>query len=203
MVNSRDIMELLPTVRQMCLHFLSECQRAGLEIIITSTFRDPEAQADLYARGRTKPGRIVTNAPPLWSWHNWRCAFDVVPLRNGKPVWGTAGNGIDADPTDDDTDDLELWQRVGQFGEFAGLEWAGRWERFREFPHFQYTFGRSIQDVNRGVPLPETLDGHVIRFGAPIKERLRWWFWQQIPARYMHRLREPNGGDFVVPDALR
>jgi len=197
MINSRDVMELLPTVRQMCLHFLSECQGRGIEVLITSTFRDHEAQAALYAQGRTKPGRIVTGAAPGWSWHNWRCAFDVVPLRHGKPVWGTAGNGIDADPSDDDTDDLELWQRVGEAGEHAGLEWAGRWARFREFPHFQHTFGRSIHDVNRGTPLPETLEGHIVHFQAPLRERLRWWFWQQIPPKHMHKFRQPNGGGFV------
>ena len=64
-------------------------------------------------------------------------AFDVVPLRNGKPVWGTSGDGIDDNPADDNTDDLELWQRIGQIGESLGLEWAGRWKTMREFPHFQ------------------------------------------------------------------
>jgi len=160
-INSRDVMDLLPTVRQMCAHFMAECTARGIDVIITSTFRDYAAQAELYAQGRSKPGRIVTNAAAGWSWHNHRCAFDVVPLRHGKPVWGTAGNGIDADPTDDDTDDLELWQRVGECGELAGLEWAGRWTRFREFPHFQYTYGRTIADMNRGASLPEGLDGTI------------------------------------------
>jgi hypothetical protein len=59
-------------------------------------------------------------------------------LRHGKLVWGTGGNGIDNDPTDDDTDDLELWQRAGAIGKGIGLEWAGDWPKGkREFPHFQ------------------------------------------------------------------
>lgn len=197
-INSRDVMELLPTVRQMCSHFLNECQKKGFDVLITSTFRNHASQAALYSIGRTKPGRIVTNAPPGWSWHNWRCAFDVVPLRQGKPVWGTAGNGIDTDPTDDDLDDLELWQRIGEIGEFAGLEWAGRWPRFREYPHFQHTYGRSIHDVNNGVPLPEMLNGHRIRFDGSMKTRVRIAFFQHcVPPRHIWRLR--NGTQFFNP----
>jgi len=192
MVDSRDPAELLPTVRRMLAQFLDECRVRGLDIIVTSTFRDQEAQAELYARGRTKPGRIVTNAAPGWSWHNWRCAFDVVPLRRGKPVWGTAGNGIDDDPTDDDADDLEIWERVGQVGEFVGLEWAGRWTRFREFPHFQHTFGRTIQDVNRGIGLPETVDGAIVDFNVAPG---RWESFVEnwVPPRIVRALRNGRG----------
>lgn len=150
MINSRDIMDLLPTVRQMCAQFLEDCRRDGIDVILTATFRDHAAQAALYAQGRTAPGRIVTNAAPGWSWHQWRCAFDIVPMRNGKPVWGTVG------------DDLALWMRCGAIGENIGLEWAGRWTSFREFPHFQHTYGRTIADVNeKGATLPEGLDGSV------------------------------------------
>lgn len=149
MINSRDPTQLLPTVRQMHKDFLSECADEGIEILTTSTFRDHASQARLYAQGRTAPGSIVTNAAPGWSWHQWRCAFDVVPLLHGKPVWGTIG------------EDLKLWQRIGAIGESVGLEWAGRWTHFREYPHFQHTFGRTIQDVNKGTPLPEGLDGTI------------------------------------------
>lgn len=117
----------------------------GIEVLITCTYRSNNEQANIYAQGRTEPGRIVTWAKPGQSKHNATIngrpasgAFDVVPLRHGKPVWGTAGNGIDEDPADDETDDLEAWQRIGEIGEAVGLEWAGRWSKGkREFPHFQ------------------------------------------------------------------
>lgn len=145
MINSRNIDDLLPDIARLCRLHLDACKARGFDVLVTSTYRDNESQAALYAQGRTKPGRKVTNAQPGQSWHNWRRAYDVVPLRNGKPVWGTAGNGIDADPTDDETDDLELWQRVGELGESVGLEWAGRWTRFREYPHFQFTSGLTLE----------------------------------------------------------
>jgi peptidoglycan LD-endopeptidase CwlK len=141
MIASRSIAELEPETRARATEFLEACHAAGIDVLVTSTYRDFESQAELFAQGRTKPGKRVTNARPGLSWHNWRRAFDIVPLRNGKPVWG---NGIDDDPTDDDKDDLELWQRVGKLGKEAGLEWAGDWVSFREFPHFQFTDGHTL-----------------------------------------------------------
>jgi peptidoglycan L-alanyl-D-glutamate endopeptidase CwlK len=111
---------------------------AGIEILVTCTYRSPVDQDKLYAQGRTAPGRIVTNARAWQSLHQYGVAFDVVPMREGKPVWGTTGA------------DGELWQRVGIAGEASGLEWAGRWKRFREFPHFQYTGGLTIAELKAG-----------------------------------------------------
>jgi peptidoglycan L-alanyl-D-glutamate endopeptidase CwlK len=138
MINSRKIEDLHPKVAELCKKFIAECDKQDIDILITSTYRDAESQNALYAQGRTKPGSVVTNAKAGQSWHNWRCAFDVVPLRNGKPVWGTMGK------------DLELWNKVGAIGESVGLEWAGRWKRMREFPHFQFTGGLTLADFQAG-----------------------------------------------------
>lgn len=162
MINSRRLEDLHPHVSAMAFTFLGKCKEAGIDILITSTYRDHESQAALYAQGRSTPGRKVTNAPPGRSWHNWRLAFDVVPLRNGKPVWGTAGNGIDNDPADDDRDDLELWQRVGAIGESCGLEWAGRWKTMKEMAHFQYTGGLTLADLQAGKTLPGAVEHHPV-----------------------------------------
>ena len=138
MINSRKIEDLHPKVADVCRKFMAECEAQDIDIIITSTYRDAESQNALYAQGRTKPGSVVTNAKAGQSLHNWKVAFDVVPLRNGKPVWGTMGK------------DLELWNKVGAIGESVGLEWAGRWKRFKEFPHFQHTGGLTLADFQAG-----------------------------------------------------
>jgi peptidoglycan L-alanyl-D-glutamate endopeptidase CwlK len=44
-------------------------------------------QTKLYSAGRTNPGRIVTNAKPGQSPHNFGLAQDYVLFRAGKPVW--------------------------------------------------------------------------------------------------------------------
>jgi peptidoglycan L-alanyl-D-glutamate endopeptidase CwlK len=139
MKNSRSLDDLVPPAAVRARKFLQAANDNGIDLLVTSTLRDSEAQAALYAQGRTKPGKIVTNAKPGQSWHNWGCAMDIVPLRNGKPVWGTT------------TDvDKALWDKVGQLGEQAGLEWAGRWRTFREYAHFQYTGGLKLADLQAG-----------------------------------------------------
>ncbi len=154
MIASRRVEDLEPKVAVMAFNFLGDCKQAGIDIIITSTYRNIESQNALYAQGRTTPGKIVTNARGGYSFHNYRLAFDFVPLRHGKPVWGTNGNGIDDNPADDEKDDLELWQRVGAIGKECGLEWAGDWKSFKEFAHLQYTGGLTLADLRAGKRLP-------------------------------------------------
>lgn len=148
---SREIKHLAADLQVLYNKFNDRCRRDtwflknGITVLLTCTYRSNEEQGQLFAQGRTKPGRVVTNAKPGRSKHNVVLAdgtpaaeaFDIVPLRNGKPVWGTSGDGIDDDPADDERDDLEVWQRVGEHGEAVGLSWAGRWTSFKEFPHFE------------------------------------------------------------------
>lgn len=138
MINSRSLDDLHPKVKQLAETFIANCKQAGIDVLVTSTYRDGESQNALYAQGRTKPGSIVTNAKAGQSWHNYRLAFDIVPLRGGKPVWGTSGL------------DGKLWKQVGQIGKAVGLEWAGEWKTFVEFPHFQYTQGLTLADLQKG-----------------------------------------------------
>jgi peptidoglycan L-alanyl-D-glutamate endopeptidase CwlK len=148
--SSRSLDALILPAKLKALEFIHACRMDGIDLLVTCTYRCAVDQNNLYAQGRTTPGRIVTNARAGESMHQYRVALDIVPLRHGKPVWGLKGNGIDNDPSDDDTDDLELWQRVGLHGEAAGLEWAGRWPHFREYPHFQYTGGLKLADFKAG-----------------------------------------------------
>jgi len=139
MINSRDLNDLLPVVRAKAEAFIASCKVAGIDLLVTSTYRDHESQAALYAQGRTTPGHIVTNAKPGQSYHNFQIAMDVVPLVNGKPVWDTSTPA-----------DAALWNKVGELGEKAGLEWANRWKTFHEIAHFQYGGGLSLADLQAG-----------------------------------------------------
>lgn len=137
MINSRSLDALLPIVKIRSEAFILACSLDGIQLLVTSTYRDNESQAELYAIGRTKPGKIVTNAKPGFSFHQHKCAFDVVPVFNGKCLW----------------DDEELWERIGKIGEDHGLEWAGRWMNFPEKPHFQYTGGKTIKQLQAGASI--------------------------------------------------
>jgi peptidoglycan L-alanyl-D-glutamate endopeptidase CwlK len=134
MINSRDPNALHPKVKELCVDFIEKCKHEGIDVIITSTYRDAESQNALYAQGRTTPGKIVTNAKAGDSFHNWKVAFDFCPIVNGKAQWN----------------DGELFERCGKIGESLGLEWAGRWVKFKELAHFQFTYGLSLADFKAG-----------------------------------------------------
>ena len=138
MINSRELEDLLPPVRERVERMIADCKAEGIDLLVTSTYRDNASQDALYAQGRTAPGRIVTNARSGQSYHNYRCAVDVVPIRNGKAIWNAK------DP---------VWQRIGALGKAAGLEWAGDWKRFKEFPHFQYTAGLTLAQLQKGAKI--------------------------------------------------
>jgi peptidoglycan L-alanyl-D-glutamate endopeptidase CwlK len=135
MLNSRSLDDLIPPAKERVERFLGLCKDEGIDLLVTSTYRDHESQQALYEQGRTTAGKVVTNAKAGDSWHNWRCAVDVVPMVNGKPNW----DGLHP-----------VWDQIGQLGEKAGLEWAGRWRTFKELAHFQYTGGLTLTDLKEG-----------------------------------------------------
>jgi peptidoglycan LD-endopeptidase CwlK len=128
---SKSIDDLQPVMQPHARAFEAACRVAGLPVLIYCTLRSIDEQATLYAQGRTTPGRIVTNAKPGSSAHNFGLALDAVPLLAGKPAWKTTGQ------------ELLLWNQYGACARLAGLEWAGDWTRMREFPHVQMPSWRS------------------------------------------------------------
>src|SRR4051794_20782928 len=103
MHNSRNIADLDPLARAVAEKHIFACAASGIDIIITSTWRDFEKQNALYSIGRTAGDQrmCVTNARGGRSWHQFRCAWDVVPVVGGKCVW----------------DDPAAWQCVISIGE--------------------------------------------------------------------------------------
>jgi peptidoglycan LD-endopeptidase CwlK len=134
MINSRNIDDLLPEVKVMIQSFIDLCRKNGIDVIITSTYRDHASQTALYNQGRTTPGKKVTNAKAGESYHNYRCAADFAPIVNGKINWN----------------DTALFTKCGKFAEQCGLEWAGNWKSFKELAHVQYTGGLTTKDLKAG-----------------------------------------------------
>lgn len=121
-MSSRSLTVLHPTFRPKVTTFLNAAIAAGLDVLVYCTVRTFAEQTMLYEQGRTKPGKIVTNAPAGESAHNWGLAFDGAPLIGGK---------IDWDPEN------PAWALYGKVATESGLEWAGNWVSFKEYPHIQ------------------------------------------------------------------
>ena len=118
-----------------------------------------EEQAGLYAQGRTKPGKIVTNAPAGKSYHNYGLAVDIVLLKdtNGDGTFETASWEINVDF---DGDGVADWMEVVAIFKKYGWTWGADWnnngitkaqgdkkEGIVDYPHFQKTFGYSVQQL--------------------------------------------------------
>jgi peptidoglycan L-alanyl-D-glutamate endopeptidase CwlK len=101
----------------------------GHPMVVTDGVRTAEEQHALYEQGRTKPGKIVTNADGYAKKSNHQPHEDglghAVDLAfvdaNGRPTW----------------DDKMPWATYGACAEALGLTWGGRFQAIRDFPHIE------------------------------------------------------------------
>jgi peptidoglycan LD-endopeptidase CwlK len=130
-----------PTLKAKAIELIKRAYTQGIYVLITQGYRSIEEQNELYAQGRTKPGKIVTNARGGYSYHNFGLAFDIV-IQNadGSLCWSVAD---------------KRWKTVGAIGKSLGLEWGGDWRKFPDYPHFQLTFGLSLADLRAGKRPPQ------------------------------------------------
>jgi peptidoglycan LD-endopeptidase CwlK len=137
MINSRALDTLTPFVAELAAEFLTALDTAGIEHVVSATFRDAAYQDSLYAIGRTKEltRRRVTSVRGGDSYHQHRVALDVLVL-NGKTV---------AD------DDDPRWDEMGRIGQEHGFDWGGAiYPTLVDKPHFQYTAGITIAKFKAG-----------------------------------------------------
>lgn len=101
----------------------------NIKVILTAGFRSIDEQNALYAKGRTQPGKKVTNARGGQSWHNYGLAADYAFVINGKVTW----NGP--------------WGVFGRIARSCGLEWGGDFKSILDRPHVQMTKGRTLAQM--------------------------------------------------------
>lgn len=113
----RDISELSKNAQEACRLFLAECQKQGLNVLITETYRSQERQNYLYEQGRTRSGKIVT-----WthkSRHTSRRAWDICQNIKGREY-----------------SDSAFFKSCGDVAKKLNITWGGIWKT-PDTPHFE------------------------------------------------------------------
>lgn len=133
-MSTRDVNRLDPVLQPLLRKLLNEAKFGDWSAFMTDGFRSFKEQDELYARGRTKPGKIVTNAKGGQSKHNHGLAFDIAfKNKYGAVIW-----------------DVGLLTKAGKIGKKLGLTWGGDWKSFRDYPHFELNFDEAFTDKWEG-----------------------------------------------------
>jgi hypothetical protein len=126
---------LHPSIRHDAAKFINDVKDMTgqqLRIPYGTGMRTNAEQDALYAKGRTAPGKPVTQALGGQSYHNHGLAFDVVPLNpDGKtPNWNAP---------------ISPYAPIAQA---LGFEWGGNWKN-EDKPHFQWTYGYTTDQLRQ------------------------------------------------------
>lgn len=136
---------LHPKIRQKALDAYAEAVRitpVGVHPFITETMRSFERSDALYnqpwdGKDNDGDGKIdeadekVTNAKGGQSYHNFALAIDFVNQVNGAAKWVVDDN----------------WMKVVKVFKKYGFDWGGDWQNFKDYPHFEMTFGYSTKQL--------------------------------------------------------
>jgi len=108
------------------IHQMENILAGSVTFRVTEGLRSWAEQGQLYDQGRTLPGKIVTNAPPGSSYHNFGLAVDLVPMDQvpPQPDWNI---------------NHPVWQQLLSAGRSVGLTEGAGFRTFPDNPHFQLT----------------------------------------------------------------
>jgi len=130
---------LLATFLPTALLHLARCERRGVAVLVTSGWRSPIEQMNLFSRGRclnpvtgvwvvSDQAQVVTNAMPDKAPHCRGAAYDFCPLVDERPAWGR----------------LDLFQVIADCSVGLGLTWGGSWLKIKDMPHFELPTWRDL-----------------------------------------------------------
>lgn len=145
--------KLHPTVAEKRDQLVARAEEKGIEVVITEGFRTIEEQEEIYERGRSEEGNIVTYAEGGESYHNYGLAIDfALRNKNEKVIWDTEYDGNGNGKSD--------WMEVVAIAKELGFDWGGDWRRFKDYPHFQMDMGYRIRELKNGFRPEVPKDSH-------------------------------------------
>lgn len=143
-VSDQRISTLHPMAIGKAKEFIIRAEKElGIKLRVVSAFRSWAMQTALYnqpfdGKDNDHDGQIdeanekVTNAKAGSSYHNFGLALDVVEIKNGKALWTNPN-----------------WSKIAALGKSIGFEWGGDWKSFKDKPHFQLTFGKTLAQLRQ------------------------------------------------------
>ena len=120
--SEKRLQQLHPALASAVRAIIADLAAQGMVVEVVQGLRTFAEQDDLYAKGRTKPGAIVTQARGGESNHNFGLAVDLCPFTKDKPDWNAP---------------MGVWAAIGASAAARGLEWGGQWKKFLDKPHVQ------------------------------------------------------------------
>lgn len=183
--------DLQDATRARARGLVTKAQEQGLGILVVSGLRTFSEQGRLFAQGRTVPGKVVTNAEPGESYHNFGLAFDFAVLEKGAVVWNP---------------EHPHWKAFVRLGKRAGFEWGGDWRNFKDYPHLQLADAPSLASLRKQLPTgwhgqgEEFRTRNVLPLRRGHKDGRR-----RLVSRIQKRLGAPVDGEFgpVTEEAVR
>lgn len=135
-------------------HVNSKILTGDVKMIVTQGGRTFDEQNGMYAQGRTKKGKIITNAKGGQSIHNYFLAFDFCLVKGKVTIWDVA--------KDFDSDKQPDWMEVVAYFKSLGYTWGGDFRSISDKPHFEKTFGHTWQQLLAIKQSGKTENGYVV-----------------------------------------
>ena len=121
----KEFLEKLdPRIRCTVKHLINFMEdKYKVRMRVTDGYRSHAQQNELYKKGRTTKGPVVTRVKAGYSYHNYGLAIDVCTIENEKAYWREK--------------DYKLFNNEAvKFGTEWGI-------KFKDKPHFQFRFGKT------------------------------------------------------------
>lgn len=129
-ISEKRLSEVHPRLAERVRSMAEILAGEHITIRVTQSLRSWSEQQALWLEGRDAKGRVVdpkkvvTDAQPGDSWHQFGLAVDVCPMNDGMPDWNLSH---------------PVWKRIVEVGESVGLISGSTWRSFPDWPHFQMT----------------------------------------------------------------
>jgi peptidoglycan L-alanyl-D-glutamate endopeptidase CwlK len=128
--SASKIKVLHPKAVPIFTKFIEDSEEAlDITLRITYGLRTFDEQQAIYDQGRTTPGKIVSYAPPGFSFHNYGLAIDIAELKDGKLNWNFD------------------YGRIRTFSDALNIKWGGTFKKLLDKPHFELSFGYTIREL--------------------------------------------------------